>query len=100
MSSLARWCVRHRFTVILLWVALFVGLTGASGSLGTNFRDTFNLPGTESTKALNLLVQGFGQTEKGDQDNIVFHATNGASLTDLATQAAIAAVPTRRRTNR
>ena len=89
MSSLARWCVRHRFAVILLWIALFVGLTSASGSLGTNFRDTFNLPGTESTKALGLLVQGFGQTEKGDQDNIVFHAVNGTTLSDPATQAAI-----------
>ncbi len=89
MSSLARWCVRHRFSVILLWIALFVGLTSASGSLGTNFRDTFNLPGTESTKALGLLVQGFGQTEKGDQDSIVFHAINGTSLGDPATQAAI-----------
>jgi len=89
MSSLARWCVRHRFSVILLWIALFVGLTSASGSLGTNFRDTFNLPGTESTKALGLLVQGFGQTEKGDQDSIVFHAVNGTSLGDPATQAAI-----------
>ncbi len=89
MSSLARWCVRHRFSVILLWIALFVGLTSASGSLGTNFRDTFNLPGTESTKALGLLVQGFGQTEKGDQDSIVFHAVNGTSLADPATQAAI-----------
>ena len=92
MSSLARWCVRHRLVVVAIWIALFLGLTSASGALGTNFRDTFNLPGTESTKALGLLVQGFGQDQKGDIDNIVFHATDGQPIASSAKVAAITQV--------
>jgi len=89
MSSLARWCVRHRFVVIVLWIGLFVGLTTGSQTLGNNFRDTFNLPGTESTKALGLLVKGFGQLEKGDQDTIVFQSRNGEAITSPAFQTEI-----------
>jgi RND superfamily putative drug exporter len=55
LSTLARWCFRHRFVVALLWVALLAGLGLAASQAGTKSRDRFSLPGTESTKALDLL---------------------------------------------
>jgi putative drug exporter of the RND superfamily len=59
MRALARWCFRHKVVVVVSWVlALFV-LGGLSASAGTGYTDSFSLPGTESTTALNLLTDNF-----------------------------------------
>ena len=71
MSTLARWCVRHRFVVLVIWIVVFGGLTTLSISLGANYRDSFSLKGTESTKAYELLTRG--TTEPPDKDSVVFH---------------------------
>ncbi|WP_432198252.1 MMPL family transporter [Streptomyces sp. bgisy027] len=55
MSALARWCYRHRLVVVLLWVAVLAGVGIASTAAGTKASDSFSLPGTESSKALELL---------------------------------------------
>ncbi|MEU0407908.1 MMPL family transporter [Streptomyces griseorubiginosus] len=57
MSALARWCYRHRLVVVLLWVALLAGVGIASSVAGTKASDSFSLPGTESSKALELLQE-------------------------------------------
>ena len=73
MRSLARWCFRHRIVVVVSWVlALFV-LGGLSASAGTGYTDSFSLPGTESTTALNLLTDNFN-TEATDTNQVVFAA--------------------------
>src|SRR5205814_8998692 len=59
MATLARWCFRHRYTVVLLWLAALVGLGVVNSAVGTGNSDNFALPGTESTKALNLLQSAF-----------------------------------------
>ena len=53
-------------------VALFV-LGGLSASAGSGFTDSFSLPGTESTTALNLLTDNFN-TEATDTNQVVFAA--------------------------
>src|SRR3954468_20351660 len=85
MTSLARWCFRHKFRVLAAWlVALFV-LGGVSAGAGTGFTDSFSLPGTESTTALNLLTKNFN-TESTDTNQIVFAA---GDVTAPATKARI-----------
>ncbi|WP_354598839.1 hypothetical protein R1Y80_35185 [Streptomyces sp. JL1001] len=57
MSALARWCYRHRLVVVALWIAVLAGLGLASTAAGTKASDSFSLPGTESSQALELLQE-------------------------------------------
>jgi putative drug exporter of the RND superfamily len=85
MRSLARWCFRHKFVVIGAWVAALIVLGGLSVSAGSGYTDSFSLPGTESTTALNLLKDNF-KTESTDANQVVFGA---ASVKDPATKGRI-----------
>jgi RND superfamily putative drug exporter len=88
MKALATWCVRHRVIVLLLWLTTLVGTILISNSVGTAYSNSFSLPNTESTKALNLL-QSAAPKVAGDREQIVFHTTNGALVTDPSVEAAI-----------
>src|SRR4051794_35893476 len=85
MRSLARWCFRRKYVVIGAWVAALLVLGGLSASVGSGYTDSFSLPGTESTTALNLLTHNFN-TESTDTNQVVFAA---ADVTDPATSARI-----------
>jgi RND superfamily putative drug exporter len=84
MSALARWCYQHRIAVVGLWVVLLLALGGASAVAGTSYSEEFSLPGTESTKALELL-QAQLPDSSGDSDQIVVHVDSG-SVKDAAVQ--------------
>jgi RND superfamily putative drug exporter len=84
MSALARWCFQHRITVVGLWLALLVALGVGSTAAGTSYSEEFNLPGMESTTALELLQKEL-PASSGDSDQIVVHVDNG-SVTDPAVQ--------------
>jgi len=86
MSALARWCYQHRYVVLALWLALLIGLGAATASRGTSYSDDFNLPGTESTKALDLLQESSPQ-QAGDTAQIVIHSTGG-KVADVQSQVA------------
>src|SRR3954453_10430890 len=73
MKSLARWCFRRKYVVIGAWVAALLVLGGLSASVGSGYTDSFSLPGTESTTALNLLSDNF-DTESTDTNQVVFAA--------------------------
>src|SRR4051812_13317049 len=75
MKALARWCFRHKFVVVAVWVASLVLLGGLSASVGSGYTDSFSLPGTESTTALNLLTDNFN-TESTDTNQVVFAAAD------------------------
>jgi len=77
MAPLARWCFTHRFPVLALWIAGLVVLGGLSQAAGDQYSDSFSLPGTESTRALELLQKSFKQ-QSGDTDQIVFHVADGS----------------------
>src|SRR4051812_40344586 len=85
MSSLARWCFRHKFVVLAIWVVCLFVLGGLGASAGTGYTDSFSLPGTESTTALNLLTDNFN-TESTDTNQVVFGADD---VNDPATKARI-----------
>ncbi|KDN75573.1 membrane protein [Streptomyces olindensis] len=84
MSTLARWCYRHRLVVVLLWLCMLVGLGVASQSAGSAYNNSFSLPNTESTRALNLLKSAF-PSQSGDTDTVVWHVETG-SVRDAATK--------------
>ena len=88
MKSLARFAVRRRWIVLVLWLVAFVGFNFASQSVGTAYSNSFSLPGSDSTRGLALLTQAFPGTS-GDIDHIVYHAINGSTITQ--DQAAIEA---------
>ena len=51
MAALARWCLRRRLVVILLWLAAFAGVAAAAGVTGSAYSNDYEVPGTESGQA-------------------------------------------------
>ncbi len=88
MKALAIWCVRHRVAVLLLWLTALIGMTVISQSVGTAYSNSFSLPNTESTQALDLL-QAAAPKQAGDQEQIVVHTTNGTKVTDPSVRDAV-----------
>jgi len=68
----------------LIWLLAIVGVQFAAFGTGTDFRNSFALPGTDSQAAVDLLHAQF-QEASGDADTIVM-STDGASVTDPAAQ--------------
>jgi uncharacterized membrane protein YdfJ with MMPL/SSD domain len=66
MRNLARWCFRHRRLVLAGWLAALIGATAIHTAAGSNFNDSFSLPGTQSFEALNLL-QRHAPKQSGDR---------------------------------
>jgi len=88
MAALARWCFHHRRSVVGLWVVLLLALGGTSVAAGTSYSEEFSLPGTDSTKALELLQKQL-PASSGDSDQIVVHVESG-SVKDAAVQQKVA----------
>ncbi len=82
MRNLARWSVRHRRLVVAIWLTALIGLTALSQSVGSSYKDSFSLNGTQSFDALNLL-QKVAPKASGDREQIVFAVKQG-KLTDPA----------------
>jgi RND superfamily putative drug exporter len=55
MRALAGWCVWHRLLVVIGWLVALIGLSVISQSVGSSYKDSFSLNGTQSFEALNLL---------------------------------------------
>jgi putative drug exporter of the RND superfamily len=88
MKSLATWCVRHRVIVLLLWLAALIGMTFISAAVGTAYSNSFTLPNTPSTQALNLLQQS-EPSIAGDREQIVFHTTDDTPVSGPGVQAPV-----------
>src|SRR5256885_1581726 len=82
MRTLAGWCVAHRRLVVTGWLVALIGLTAISHSLGSSYKDSFSLPGTQSFEALNLL-QTAAPKASGDREQIVVAVEQG-KVTDPA----------------
>ncbi|MFJ3338588.1 MMPL family transporter [Streptomyces sp. NPDC086766] len=76
MAALARWCVRHRLLVVLLWLLAFAGATAAATAAGSAYSNDYEVPGTESGRATQLLQEGFPGLG-GDGDTVVWHTSHG-----------------------
>ena len=83
-SSLYRlggWAFRRRRLVLALWVGILVVVAGLAGALKGSTNDAFNVPGTESQRALDLLAAKFPGTG-GATARIVFAAPKGHTLAE------------------
>ncbi|MEV5509453.1 MMPL family transporter [Streptomyces orinoci] len=75
MTSLARWCLRHRLVVIALWLLALAGTTAAATLAGSAYSADYRVPGTESARATALLDRQF--PGRGGEDTIVWHTDQG-----------------------
>jgi putative drug exporter of the RND superfamily len=80
LYRLARFCVRHRFVVLAVWILIAVALVAVSHSLGDNTNDNVTLPGTNSQQAADALSKSFPDQANGSSP-IVLHVSSG-KLTD------------------
>jgi len=87
VASFARWCYRHRVIVVIAWLVVLFSVAGIERAVGSAYSNTFSLPGTESSRAQELLTSALPK-QAGDSDTIVWHVDNG-SVTDAAVQAQI-----------
>ncbi|MFE7902870.1 MMPL family transporter [Streptomyces sp. NPDC057424] len=86
MAALARWCVQRRLLSVLLWLLAFAGIAAGAAVAGTTYSNDYQVPGTESGRATELLHEGFPQLG-GDSDTVVWHTTSGSVRTADVEQA-------------
>src|SRR5665213_4137946 len=93
MRALAAWCVRHRRVVVLGWLVALIGLSVISQGVGSRYKDSFSLNGTQSFAALHLL-QKVAPKASGDREQIVVAVKQG-KLTDPAVRSQVEAMLTK-----
>jgi RND superfamily putative drug exporter len=83
LRKIADACIRHRRLTVLVWLIALIGTGVAAGAAGESFSTNFQLPDSDSTKALNLLEDRFPK-QSGDQIQVVF--ADDAGLEQAATK--------------
>ncbi|MFI6209631.1 MMPL family transporter [Streptomyces sp. NPDC051041] len=76
MAALARWCVRRRLIAVLFWLLTLAGAAAAASVAGTAYSNDYEVPGTESDRAAQLLERGFSDLG-GDSGTVVWHTAAG-----------------------
>jgi putative drug exporter of the RND superfamily len=76
LTALALWCTRHRFLVVLTWAVLLLGLGVGFLVKGSAYSSSFELSGTDSTQAQQLLDEAF-PNQSGDTATLVWHVDSG-----------------------
>jgi RND superfamily putative drug exporter len=90
-GALARWaraCATHPWRVVGAWVAIIVLLFALVVSVGGSLKDEFEIPGSDTQKATDLIESEFA-SEQGDVLNLVFAAPEGEQLDTPERRAAI-----------
>ena len=76
MPAMARWCFRHRKLVLTLWLVALVSFLAADIGAKPAYSSQFQLPGTDSARALSILQASF-TAASGEADQIVLQARHG-----------------------
>jgi RND superfamily putative drug exporter len=87
----ARWtraCATHPWRVVFGWIGLVILLVVLVATIGGSLRDEFEIPGSETQKATDLIKSEFA-SEQGAVLNIVFAAPEGERLDTPERKAAI-----------
>ncbi|HEY7538160.1 MAG TPA: MMPL family transporter, partial [Gaiellaceae bacterium] len=90
-GTLARWtrhCAAHPWRVIATWVGIVVVLIALVGAFGGGLKDEFEIPGSDTQKATDLIESEFA-SEQGGVLNVVFAAPDGQRLDTPERKAAI-----------
>jgi RND superfamily putative drug exporter len=81
-GALARWAranASHPWRVIATWIGIVVVLIALVGAVGGDLRDEFEIPGSDTQKATDLIESEF-TSEQGGVLNVVFAAPEGQRL--------------------
>src|SRR3954451_23507694 len=81
-GALARWmraCATHPWRVVLSWVGIIALLIALVASIGGSLKDQFEIPGSDTQKATDLIESEFA-SEQGGVLNLVFAAPKGEQL--------------------
>ncbi|MFF5290372.1 MMPL family transporter [Paractinoplanes globisporus] len=89
LYRLGRFSFRRRKLVGLLWVLVLALFGVGAATLSGPTSDAFSIPGTESSRAMNILEEKFGAGSGGASAKVVFTVTGDAKLTGAAQKAAI-----------
>jgi RND superfamily putative drug exporter len=90
-GALARWaraCATHPWRVVFSWIGIIVVLIALVATIGGGLRDKFEIPGSDTQKATDLIESKFA-SEQGAVLNIVFAAPEGQRLDTPKRKAAI-----------
>jgi putative drug exporter of the RND superfamily len=92
LYRLGRAAVRRRRLTVLAWGLVAVGVIALAQTAGGSLSDTFEIPGTESQRALDVLEEDF-PSEAGTSAQIVFAVPEDAdrTLSDPAAARAVGA---------
>src|SRR6266545_3215299 len=91
IGALARWaraCATHPWRVVFGWIGIVVLLVVLVGTVGGSLRDEFEIPGSDTQKATDLIESEFA-SEQGAVLNVVFAAPEGERLDTPARKAVI-----------
>src|SRR5687768_5090887 len=98
LSRWARRCATHPWRVVGAWLGIFAALVFLVGAFGGSLRDEFEIPGSDTQRATDLIEAEFA-SEQGGVLNIVFAAPEGERLDTAerreAIEGAIARLETR-----
>jgi RND superfamily putative drug exporter len=76
LSSLSRFCVRHKRTVVFaIWIPLAIGMVFASSVFGTDFNTEQAMPSSESRQAETVLARA-NPNQGGESSQLVFRTTS------------------------
>ena len=92
-GALARWtraCATHPWRVVGAWVVIIALLVFAVGAFGGSLKDEFEIPGSDTQRATDLIEAEFAE-EQGGVLNLVFAAPDGERLDTPERRAAIGA---------
>src|SRR5215207_3441432 len=90
-GALARWaraCATHPWRVVVGWIGIVALLVVLVGTVGGSLRDEFEIPGSDTQKATDLIESEFA-SEQGGVLNVVFAAPAGERLDTPERKAAI-----------
>ncbi len=87
LYHLGRFCSRHHWVLIAVWIVAAAGLAFAGHAAGDRTSDSLTLPGTGSTKATDVLEQRLPDQANGSNP-LVLKSQSG-KLTDSSNQQAV-----------
>jgi RND superfamily putative drug exporter len=89
LASWMRACASHPWRVMIVWVGILAGLILLVASVGGSLKDEFEIPGSDTQRATDLIEAEFA-SEQGGVLNLVFAAPEGERLDTPERRAAIA----------
>ena len=85
-GGLARWyraCATHPRRVLLSWIGIVGVLIALLVTVGGSLKDEFDIPGSDTQKATDLIESEFA-SEQGGVLNVVFAAPVASAVRDVA----------------